>query len=365
MAPLIDSNLPGAVALCGLALGLLLAGWAWARHAGHGLLGAAAAVARRPQRVGPYMLADKLGEGAMGEVYRAWSTALGGYCAVKLLPRGASPRERLRFEKEARLGAELHHPNTVSIYERGQAGDGTCYYAMELLEGLSLQELVEREGRQTPERVVSILLQLCAALEEAHDKGLVHRDIKPENVLLTGQRLEHVKLIDFGLVERVGELGRGLAADAVVGTPLYISPEAIVAPETVGVRSDLYGLGAVAYFLLRGAPVFHGNSVVEVCSHHLHTRPESLSLALGAALPPELERIVMDCLAKDASQRPAHASELARRLSMCLAPERDGRGDAADEAPLNLSFLWAEGALDRLEAVLAAEARTVACQRAA
>jgi serine/threonine protein kinase len=363
MAPLIDSNLLGPVALCSLALCLLLSGWAWARQAGYGLL--AAHGGRRPQRVGPYTLADKIGEGAMGAVYRAWSSTLGGYCAVKVLPRGASERDRLRFEKEARLGAELHHPNTVSIYERGQSGDGTCYYAMELLEGLTLQQLVEREGRQTPERVVSILMQLCAALEEAHDKGLVHRDIKPENVLLTGDHLEHVKLIDFGLVERVGDVGRGLAADAVVGTPLYISPEAIVAPETVGVRSDLYGLGAVAYFLLRGAPVFHGNSVVEVCGHHLHTRPESLSRALGAAMPAELEQIVMDCLSKDASLRPAHAAELARRLEGCLQPERDAAFDDPDEAPLNLSFLWAERALDRLDAVLAAEARKGECQRAA
>jgi eukaryotic-like serine/threonine-protein kinase len=365
MAPLIDSHLLGPAALCSLVLCLLLTGWAWARQANHGLLAPVGGGGQRPQRVGPYTLADKIGEGAMGEVYRAWSSALGGYCAVKLLPRGASERDRLRFEKEARLGAELHHPNTVSIYERGQAGDGTYYYAMELLEGLTLQQLVEREGRQTPERVVSILMQLCAALEEAHDKGLVHRDIKPENVLLTGERLDIVKLIDFGLVERVGDVGRGLAADAVVGTPLYISPEAIVAPETVGVRSDLYGLGAVAYFLLRGAPVFQGNSVVEVCGHHLHSRPESLSSVLGAEIPLELEEIVMACLSKDPSQRPAHAAELAQRLAGCLEPGRGAAFDDSMEAPLSLSFLWAERALDRLEAALAAEAQKAVCQRAA
>jgi eukaryotic-like serine/threonine-protein kinase len=365
MALLLDSNLLGPATLASLTLGLLLAGWAWAQRTGIGLVVAGAGSNR--QQVGPYTLADKIGQGAMGEVYRAWSSALGTYCAVKVLPRGASARERQRFEKEARLGAELHHPNTVSIYDRGQAGDGTCYYAMELLEGMTLQQLVERDGRQAPERVVAILTQLCAALAEAHDKGLVHRDIKPENVLLTGDALEHVKLIDFGLVERFGEVGRG--ADAVVGTPLYISPEAIVAPETVGARSDLYGLGAVAYFLLRGAPVFQGKSVVEVCSHHLHTTPERLSTALGEAIPPELERIVLDCLSKDASQRPANAVELARRLTGCLEPERDLYIDAdlddGHDAPLSLTFLRAARALDRLEAVLAAEARKAACQRAA
>src|SRR5690606_38229810 len=129
----------------------------------------------------------------------------------------------------------------------------------------NLQQLVEREGAQAPERVVRILLQLCAALEEAHGKGLVHRDIKPENVLLTGQARDVAKLIDFGLVEQVGAVALS-SRDLLVGTPLYMAPEAIVAPETVGAASDLYGLGAVAYFLLRGAPVFHGRSVVEVCS---------------------------------------------------------------------------------------------------
>jgi serine/threonine-protein kinase len=213
---------------------------------------------------------------------------------------------------------------------------------MELLEGVTLQQLVEREGAQPPERVVQILMQLCAALEEAHGKGLVHRDVKPENVLLTGAERHVAKLIDFGLVEQMGAVALG-SQDQLVGTPLYMSPEAIVAPDTVDARSDLYGLGAVAYFLLRGVPVFQGRSVVEVCSHHLHTAPEPLSAALGEAISPELEAIILDCLAKDPAARPASAAELRRRLGCCIEGE-----------PMTacLSFLHAQRMLDRLEAVV-------------
>jgi serine/threonine protein kinase len=404
MAHFHDTFLLGPALFLCLAVTLLIVGWLWARHVGVGEVMAAGAP-QRPQQIGPYTLANKIGEGAMGEVYRAWHSAIGGWRAVKLLPRHASARDRERFEKEARLGAVLRHPNTVSIYERGEAQDGTCYYAMELLDGLNLQELVEREGAQPPERVVSILLQLCAALEETHAKGLVHRDIKPENVLLTGPRLEVAKLIDFGLVEQLGAVAEGLPEGALIGTPLYISPEAIVAPETVGARSDLYGLGAVAYFLLRGAPVFRGRSVVEVCSHHLHTAPEPLATALGGTISAELERIVLACLAKDPAERPASASEVRRRLAACLENDglenpglasesakgpfvgwlesdraaalalplclADSRLDVASDEPAPigmpfcLAFMRAERMLERLDAVLSSAGPTGGCRIAA
>jgi serine/threonine-protein kinase len=210
----------------------------------------------------------------------------------------------------------VRHPNTVSIIEQAEERQGTCYYAMELVEGTNLQELVEREGPQPAARVARLLQQLASALEEMHLQGLVHRDIKPENVLLTGEGRERCKLIDFGLAEHVGALAQGQPEGALIGTPLYISPEAIVAPETVGPKSDLYGLGAVGYFLLRGEPVFQGKSLIEVCCHHLHSTPRPLSLSRDACAA-ELERIVLDCLAKDASERPAGAAEVARRLARC------------------------------------------------
>jgi serine/threonine protein kinase len=277
-----------------------------------------------PERLGPYTLTDKIGEGAMGEVYRAYNSAIGAWRAVKLLPRDATEHDRERFEKEARLGATLRHPHTVSIYEHGELGQGPCYYAMELVDGINLRQLVEREGPQRPERVVRILLQLCAALSQAHEQELVHRDIKPENVLLTGASLETAKLIDFGLLEHVSVVAQGQPEGALIGTPLYISPEAISAPETVGPRSDLYGLGAVAYFLLRGTPVFQARSLIEICCHHLHSRPEPLSMSLGGALSAELEQIVLDCLAKDPRDRPASATDLARRLACCIEGRREG-----------------------------------------
>jgi eukaryotic-like serine/threonine-protein kinase len=359
MATLIDITVLGSTLLSCLALCLLNLGWVGARRDGVGHL-AAVAAGGAPRQLGPYTLSNKIGEGAMGEVYRAWHSALGRWRAVKVLPRHASAIERERFENEARVGAELRHPNTVAIYDRGAGGDGTPYFAMELIEGINLEQLIERDGPQSPERVLTISIQLCAALQEAHDKGLVHRDVKPSNVLLTGAALEVVKLIDFGLVESVDAVGKGSAADAVIGTPLYISPEAIVAPETVSPRSDLYGVGAVAYFLLTGAPVFGGRSVIEVCGHHLHTTPAPLDVPGGVGA--ELEAIVLACLAKDPAQRPASASELARRLSRCaerLADITDGAASGvwSGEAPRSLAAMRAQRELARLEHVLSDTSR--------
>jgi len=270
-------------------------------------------------RLGPYTLGSKIGEGAMGEVYRAWNSAVGAWHAVKLLPRHASPSDRQRFEKEARLGALVRHPNTVSIIEQAEERHGTCYYAMELLEGTSLQDLVEREGPQPAARVARILEQLAAALAEMHAHGLVHRDIKPANVLLTGPDRDVCKLIDFGLVEHVGALAHGQPEGSLIGTPLYMSPEAIVAPETVGPPSDLYGLGALGYFLLRGEPPFRASSLLEVCCHHVHSTPEPLALQPSDAGAAELERVVLECLAKRPGDRPATSAEIAFRLGCSTA----------------------------------------------
>jgi eukaryotic-like serine/threonine-protein kinase len=336
MAHWLDILLIGPLLLAGLAMfGLTRDGRWWQPPLAALSRGANAALSVAPVRLGPYTLGSKIGEGAMGEVYRAWSSAAGAWHALKLLPQHASPSDRRRFEKEARLAALVRHPNTVSIIEQAEERQGTVYYAMELLEGTNLQQLVEREGPQPAARVARILGQLAAALAEMHVQGLVHRDIKPENVLLTGGDRELCKLIDFGLVEHVGALAQGQPEGALIGTPLYISPEAIVAPETVGPRSDLYGLGAVGYFLLRGEPVFRGNSLIEVCCHHLHSTPEPLGLSAGNAAASdtgaaELERIVLDCLAKDPGARPASAAELARRLARsseleCLRSRRIAR----------------------------------------
>jgi serine/threonine protein kinase len=224
-----------------------------------------------------------------------------------------------RFEKEVQLTARLTHPNTISIYDYGRTPDGTFYYAMELLEGLTVEQLVERHGPQPAARVIHLLLQACGALSEAHGIGLIHRDIKPANIYLCrrGGIQDVVKVLDFGLVRelnRDGDVG-GSNVDTVVGTPLYLSPEAILSPDRVEARADLYGLGGVAYFMLTGAPPFGGRSLVEICSHHLHTPPEPPSRR--RAVPADLDDLVLRCLAKNPNQRPASAAVLAEALHTC------------------------------------------------
>jgi serine/threonine-protein kinase len=284
---------------------------------------------RRARRVGPYALVEKIAAGAMGEVYRARHLGSGHVRALELLPADASERHQRQFEREARAGARLDHPNTVLVHDSGRASDGTRYLAMELLDGISLEQLVRCEGPQAPERVVGMLLQIAAALAQVHDLGLVHRDIKPQNILLCRDMdgRENVKLIDFGLVKELSDSAAN-SPNTIVGTPLYISPEALTTPDAVDARSDLYGLGAVAHFLLSGAPVFAGRSVVEVCSQHLLMAPEPLSQVMGWVIGHDLERIVLDCLAKQPGARPADARELIQRLERCA-----DRHDAAQTLP--------------------------------
>lgn len=187
---------------------------------------------------------------------------------------------------------------------------------MDLIEGIDLEALVAREGPQPPARVIAILRQVAAALAALYDRGLVHGDIKPANILLRHDRgADTAKLIDVGLAKHLAE--PDAPEDCVVGTPLYISPEAIVTPNDVDGRSDLYGLGAVAYFLLSGSPVFLGNNLIDVCAKHLLRDPEPLSRVSPSPIDPQLERLILDCPAKDPAARPLDARELVRRLDRC------------------------------------------------
>ncbi|HTV26131.1 MAG TPA: serine/threonine-protein kinase [Polyangiaceae bacterium] len=283
-------------------------------------------------RIGPYALVDRIGHGAMGEVYRARHSSSGELRALKLLTLRASNEQRERFEREVQLGAQLRHPNTVAALDHGRAADGRPYFTMDLIGGIDLEALVEREGPQPGWRVVSILRQVAAALVDLHARGLVHRDIKPANILVcpspSGQ--DSVKLIDFGLAKHLAEPAQHEAS--VVGTPLYISPEAIVAPNDVDGRSDLYGLGAVAYFLLSGAPVFVGDNLIDVCAQHLLRAPEPLSSACGTPIDPALEDLVLDCLAKEPDARPRDARELIGRLDRCTGALAACAGPCLDRA---------------------------------
>jgi len=288
---------------------------------------------REARRLGQYVLERKLGEGGMGEVYLARHGMMRRPSAVKLLRVDRSGElNLLRFEREVQLTARLTHPNTITIFDYGRTDDGVFYYAMELLDGATLQRIVAVDGAQPAGRVVQILLMACGALTEAHAIGLIHRDIKPANIMLCTRGGEHdvVKLLDFGLVKQL-EVGGDVeltGASALTGTPQYMAPESILAPGSVDARTDIYALGAVAYYLLSGVDVFDGKSVVEVCSQHLHQAPVPLS-ERGIAIPAQLEALVLACLEKDPARRPQSAAELRRQLAAC-AVEPWGSQQASD-----------------------------------
>jgi serine/threonine-protein kinase len=279
---------------------------------------------REARQLGQYTLEEKLGEGGMGQVYRARHAMLRRPTAVKLLPPGRAGESALkRFEREVQLTAILTHPNTVQVFDYGRTADGIFYYAMEYMDGLNLDQLVSLHGAQPAGRVVHVLRQVAGALAEAHGIGLIHRDVKPANIILCerGGVPDVAKVFDFGLVREAARDGQSslTGTNVITGTPLFLSPEALQSPESVDARSDLYALGGVAYFLLSGRHVFEGRSVVEICGHHLHTAPAAPSEKLGAPLPAELEALVMSCLEKDATRRPQSARELQDRLD-ALAP---------------------------------------------
>ena len=274
---------------------------------------------RAAKQLGQYTLEMKIGEGGMGAVYRARHAMLRRPTAVKLLLPGRGRTSDLaRFEREVQKTSELTHPNTVTVFDYGRTPDGVFYYAMEYLDGASLGQIVEASGPQPPERVVHILRQVAGALVEAHAASLIHRDIKPANIILCerGKQLDVAKVVDFGLVKEVGASGGSdlTHAETLAGTPLFISPEALTDPDKVDGRSDLYALGAVGYYLLTGETPFDGNTVVEVCGHHLHTQPAPPSTRLGVPLPERLETILLACLEKAPANRPQDASALLARL---------------------------------------------------
>jgi serine/threonine-protein kinase len=282
------------------------------------------------RRLGQYTLEEKLGEGGMGIVYRASHAMLRRPTAVKLLLPDRSSKDALtRFEREVRRTAMLTHPNTVTVFDYGRTTDGVFYYAMELLEGATLDELVELDGAQPAERVIHLIEQAAASLTEAHDAGLIHRDIKPGNIMVVdrGGIADLVKVLDFGLVKDVGLSERGGAtspaaltvANAITGTPLYLAPEAITSPDKVDARTDLYALGAVGYWLLTGTHVFGGGSILEVCGHHLHSIPDPPSRRLGRPGAADLDAVLLECLAKRPEDRPASARVLRERLRGCAA----------------------------------------------
>ncbi len=283
--------------------------------------------ALKARQLGQYTLDGKIGEGAMGVVYRAHHALLRRETAVKLLlPDRADPDLVKQFEHEVRLTCQLTHPNTIQIYDYGRTADDIFYYAMELLRGLTLQDLIERHGAQPEARVIHFLTQVCGSLHEAHAAGLIHRDIKPGNLFLCerGGIPDTVKVLDFGLVGRVaGETETvGKATDRpdttrFLGTPHYMSPECIRQAGFGDARSDIYALGVVAHVLLTGEPLFDGEDHTEIWRKHLESAPLPPSVRSTRTVSPELEKLILRCLAKDPAERPQTVAELSGALREC------------------------------------------------
>ena len=278
---------------------------------------------RDARQLGAYHLVEPLGEGGMGEVWRAEHQALIRPAAVKLLRHELasmlSPHEleamNLRFHREVQATALLTSPHTVAIYDFGQTHDGTLYYVMELLNGLDAETLVRKHGPQPAERVAHLLRQACDSLAEAHARDLIHRDIKPANLFLCaiGMQVDFVKVLDFGLVHDRHSNLRLTGEGSVSGTPAYLAPEG-AAHNRFDARGDIYALGCAAYFMMTGKLVFDGETPAGVMAAHIRDKPKPPSRRTELPIPAELEALIMQCLEKDPDKRPQTAAELAARL---------------------------------------------------
>ena len=277
----------------------------------------------RARQFGQYRLKELIGRGGMGDVYRAEHLLLKRPCAIKLIKeRTADPTALALFETEVQSTAKLTHWNAVAIFDYGHTDDGVFYYVMEYLDGLNLEELVERFGPIPAARAVHLLQQICRALREAHSLGLVHRDLKPANIFAAkvGGTYDVGKLLDFGLVRpgRGDSFGRQQCVQGgrFGGSPLYMPPEQIEEFHQVDGRGDIYALGAVAYFLLTGRPPFQAANAIEVLLAHANEAVVPPS-QLAPTIPGDLESIVLRCLEKRPELRFQDIESLEHALSDC------------------------------------------------
>jgi hypothetical protein len=267
-------------------------------------------------QLGQYTLGRKIGEGGMGAVYHAHHALLRRPTAVKLMLPHLGADALDRFEREVQAMSQLTHPNTVAVFDYGRNPDGALYYAMEYLGGTNLEQLVRVHGPQPANRVIDILVQVCGALQEAHDQHLIHRDIKPPNILLCerGGIPDVAKVVDYGLVKEATQDAMQ-STQIILGTPHYIAPEIVTDPNLLSPAVDLYALGAVGYFLLTGKRVFEGaKTAFEVLVQHRTQAPKRPSEVAKIHVPVELEDILLQCLAKEPEKRFASARALAEAL---------------------------------------------------
>ncbi|MEO8368137.1 MAG: serine/threonine-protein kinase [Candidatus Solibacter sp.] len=278
----------------------------------------------KAREMGSYQLVSKLGAGGMGEVWRASHRMLARDAAIKLIQPGMLSGQagrnatliQRRFEQEARATAQLRSPHTVELYDFGVTEDGVFYYVMELLDGIDLETLVKKFGPQPPARVAGILRQVCLSLGDAHRQGMIHRDIKPTNIFLCrmGNQYDFAKVLDFGLVKVLDSNETAMTGEgATTGTPAYMAPEVALGNAIDG-RTDLYGLGCVAYWLLTGSLVFEEKGATATMLAHVQKAPLPPSEKSEAAIPEGLERAILMCLEKNPAARPATAEALKRLL---------------------------------------------------
>jgi eukaryotic-like serine/threonine-protein kinase len=282
----------------------------------------------RARELGSYRLEQRLGEGGMGEVWRASHRLLARPAAIKLIrssvpgnAAGFSDDMLRRFEREAQVIAQLRSPHTVTLFDFGIAEEGSFYYVMELLDGVDTDALIKRFGPIPAERVVHILRQMCHSLSEAASCGLVHRDIKPANIFLCryGEDHDFVKVLDFGLAKVMHETSSETQTaitigDMIQGTPAFIAPEQALGGTDVDARADIYSSGCVAYWLLTGQPVFTADTAMKTLLAHVQTLPDPPSSRIGTPIPPQLDALVLSCLAKDREYRPKSARDLLQQL---------------------------------------------------
>jgi serine/threonine-protein kinase len=279
----------------------------------------------RTASLGSYRLIAPIGEGGMGEVWKASHEMLARRAAIKLVRPNAGSFTRQpavwveRFRREANVIASLQSPHTIYLYDFGLSGDGQFYYVMELVDGISLQTLVSTFGPQPAARVRFILMQICTSLAEAHQRGVIHRDLKPSNVMICQLALSHdfVKVLDFGLAKCAAceEVQALTQEGTTAGTPGYIAPEVALGELNIDARADIYALGCVAYFLLTGTLVFPDTNPMSMALKHVQATPEPPSRRTEQPIPSALEALVLRCLAKRPGDRPASVGEIATELA--------------------------------------------------
>jgi serine/threonine-protein kinase len=285
------------------------------------------------ERCGPYVIKRLLGAGAVANVYLAEHGHLGRHVALKRLKIQSLRDETVaRFDREARLASQLAHPNIITVLDHGRAADGSFYYTMEFIRGLTLTQWVEQHGPLPPARAVRILRQLCAAVGAMHARHLLHRDIKPDNVIAYAAHgdCDLVKLLDFGLIRDLeNTASRDLTREArVLGTPAFMAPERLLDPRCVDPRTDLYGIGCIGFYLLVGRRPFEAERDGDLVQQVQHMPAPSAARHSIFPVPAALDALIASALAKRMEARPASAADFDAALA-ALEPAVPWRAEQA------------------------------------